>query len=78
MARFAYIIVKDFGTKEEREGLAAKIGEQALYPAVTNMNGKDTGAVIIKLRMHELAAFFDTMQQNDEFNWIEYTVQFDF
>jgi hypothetical protein len=78
MTRNAYIIVKNFGTKEERKGLAAKIREQTLYPAVTEMNGQDTGAVIIKLRMYELAGFFDTMQQNDEFNWIEYTVQFEF
>jgi hypothetical protein len=78
MTRNAYIIVKNFGTKDERETLATKICEQTLYPAVTAMNGQDTGAVIIKLRMHELASFFDTMQQNDEFNWIEYTVQFEF
>lgn len=72
MTRNAWVFVKDFGTETEQLGLANKINIQTSYKAYV-----ESGAVFIKISLYELAEFFDVMQSNDEFNWIEFSVRVD-
>ena len=72
MARTAWITIKDFGTIEQQQDLADKINDQTLFHARVTV-----GVVVIQIRLHEVAQFFDVMQSNDEFNWIEFCVQLD-
>ena len=70
MTRKAYIWVKDFGSQEQLGQLAHDINDQTLFHAV--VIGED---VLIEIKLHEIAHFFDVMQSNDTFNWIEFSVQ---
>lgn len=72
--RIAYVTIKSFGTIDQQTDLANKISEQTPYFATVDL---DRGVVFMVVELHELAEFFDTMEQNSEFNWIEYTVKLD-
>jgi hypothetical protein len=72
MARTAYIFVQHFGSHDEQIALAEQINAQTLYHARVTQD-----CVLIKIRLHEIAQFFDVIQSNDNFNWIEFTVQLD-
>jgi hypothetical protein len=72
MARKAYIFVKHFGSHEEQIALAEQINAETLYHALVTQD-----CVLIEIKLHEIAQFFDVMQSNDNFNWIEFTVQLD-
>jgi hypothetical protein len=72
MARNAYIFIQHFGSHDEQIALAEKINAQTLYHARVTQD-----CVFIEIKLHEIAQFFDVMQSNDNFNWIEFTVQLD-
>ena len=72
MARTAYISVQHFGTHEEQIALAEQINAETPYEARVMQD-----CVFIEIRLHEIQQFFDVMQSNDNFNWIEFTVQLD-
>ena len=72
MARNAWVFVKGFGRADQQNDLAAKINEQTHYFATVQ-----NGVVFVEVKLHELAEFFDVMQSNDAFNWIEFSVRVD-
>ena len=77
MTRNAYITVRDFGDFETREKLARDINEQTLFYAI-HMDDYPSGPIVsIIIKQHEIAQFFDVMQQNENFNWIQFGVQLD-
>ena len=72
MTRNAYVIVKHFGTDAQQHELAAKINDHSRYIAKVQ-----DSVVLVTIKLHELSAFFDAIQANDDLNWIEYTVRVD-
>jgi hypothetical protein len=72
MARNAYIFVKHFGSHEEQIALAEQINDETPYEARVMQD-----CVFIEIKLYAIAQFFDVMQSNDNFNWIEFTVQLD-
>jgi hypothetical protein len=72
MARNAYIFIQHFGSHEEQIALAEQINAETPYKALVRQD-----CVFIDIKLHEIAQFFDVIQSNDNFNWIEFTVQLD-
>jgi hypothetical protein len=72
MARNAYISIQNFGSHDEQIALAEQINAETPYEARVMQD-----CVFIEIRLHEIQQFFDVMQSNDNFNWIEFTVQLD-
>ena len=70
----AYVTIQNFGSDEDKRGIADTINHLTFFHAYVDESG--LVRIVVK-KLTELGDLLTVLAMHDETNWIEYTIQFD-